>query len=392
MKKHFLNWTILVVMVMIVLWVFDMSMEFLYPKIVPWWGQDSLAAAIEEKKPRDQPHPYMGYKNTPNYFADGFRQHNGKGYRNSEETTIEKSDSVFRILTLGGSTTYGQGVNNPNNAWPSVLEKLLNDSIGSVANKRVEVINSGLRWATTAELLGHYLFRDRYLNPDLVIVHTGGNDTGPLSFGNYNPEYTHWRGVAGSCENGLSNRERSLISFSNTIKVFYGLYYAKHPYRGSLAHIYTMAGKDIPVEEALENVHNNVPTGFGRNLQLLLRNLHSDGADVLYFQYYAPGRDLLTGNETALAKANQTVDFERRIEVLVLGYAKTEAMAKTVCSEENVAFLQISQSALPVSYFVDQCHLDSAGQAFKAEFLGDHIIDFILAEPNSSVSIRSTED
>ena len=53
------------------------------------------------------------------------------------------------------------------------------------------MVNAGLPYATSAELLAGYMFRHRYLDPDLVIIHErGGNDTSPLMYEDYNPEYT----------------------------------------------------------------------------------------------------------------------------------------------------------------------------------------------------------
>jgi hypothetical protein len=38
----------------------------------------------------------------------------------------------------------------------------------------IEVINAGLSSATSAELLAGYIFRHRYLKPDIVIIDVGG--------------------------------------------------------------------------------------------------------------------------------------------------------------------------------------------------------------------------
>src|SRR5215472_3872417 len=132
------------------------------------------------------PHPYLLYVNRPNFKAKGFTQTDDRGYRNVPQPKRPAQDHPKRILVLGGSTTFSYPyVPNPGDAWPAQLQKLL--------GPHFEVINAGLSSATTAELLADYMFRHRYLKPDVVIIHEGGNDVVPMLFGNYDPEYTHLR-------------------------------------------------------------------------------------------------------------------------------------------------------------------------------------------------------
>ena len=64
---------------------------------------------------------------------------NSEGFRGSEFIK-NKPDDTYRIITVGGSTTFGSGVTNEN-TWPKILEKKLqNISKG----KNIEVINAGI--------------------------------------------------------------------------------------------------------------------------------------------------------------------------------------------------------------------------------------------------------
>ena len=97
---------------------------------------------------------------------------NSKGFR-GQEFSKNKPDNTFRMMTVGGSTTFSAGVSEEN-AWPRILEKKLqNLSIG----KNIEVINAGIPAITSfneskliKEKLIHY-------KPDLIIVYDGFNDT-----------------------------------------------------------------------------------------------------------------------------------------------------------------------------------------------------------------------
>ena len=105
------------------------------------------------------PHPYLLYNNIPNMQADGYQQTNSLGYRN-DEFPLEKPAETIRILCLGGSTTYmWPYVKNPKDTWVARLETKLQ----AISRKRVQVINGGLNYGTSAEALAGYVFRHRFL-------------------------------------------------------------------------------------------------------------------------------------------------------------------------------------------------------------------------------------
>ncbi len=113
-------------------------------------------------------HPYLVYQNSSNYQAARFSQHNSKGYRGKGFDAI-KAPSTTRILALGCSTTYMYPyIKNPDNIWVAQLRTLLDNNIKS---SNVEIVNAGLSYATSAELLSSYVFRHEYLNSRLSRIH-----------------------------------------------------------------------------------------------------------------------------------------------------------------------------------------------------------------------------
>jgi len=123
--------------------------------------------------------PYIGYSNHPtpvNY--DSTFEVNNMGFKRLEKTTIEKPNSTYRILFLGGPSTWGAN-NNIELTFPGIIEKSLNQSnvrILSSRYKKYECLNAGLLGATSAELLIQYLLKYQYLKPDLIVIHAGFND------------------------------------------------------------------------------------------------------------------------------------------------------------------------------------------------------------------------
>ncbi|HNI38424.1 MAG TPA: hypothetical protein PKZ68_09015, partial [Pseudomonadales bacterium] len=139
------------------------------------------------------PQAYLLYIPAPNYVtpADNIKQNNADGYR-GEAIPLQRSLDSLRILFMGGSTTYGEGVAHPEEAFPAQVGKLLQEDV-RFSGKRIEIINAGLRFGTTAEILTHYLLKFRYYRPDLVVINPGGNDPVSYVVHEYEPDYSNWR-------------------------------------------------------------------------------------------------------------------------------------------------------------------------------------------------------
>jgi lysophospholipase L1-like esterase len=165
------------------------------------WQKLSLAyldpSSIKLEDARTIPHPYLGYVLKPAWHtpAGAAQQcsHNSLGFR-GKETTWDKPAGTFRILTLGGSSTYGQSESKDDAVWSQRLETLLNER---KPTERIEVVNGGVSGWTSFEMLGQLAFRGLDLSPDLVIVYEAVNDMRAALYTAGEPEperdNTHWR-------------------------------------------------------------------------------------------------------------------------------------------------------------------------------------------------------
>ncbi len=97
---------------------------------------------------------------------------NSKGYRD-REYSFEKPANIFRILVLGDSQTFGQGLKSINDTWHKKLEYLINLGFKS---PRFEIISlAGKGWNTDTQLFE--LFRKGFkYNPDLILIGFNLND------------------------------------------------------------------------------------------------------------------------------------------------------------------------------------------------------------------------
>lgn len=130
-----------------------------------------LFTSLDPKSYAWTPHPYLAYYPTPNY-QKGRTFHNSLGYR-SDEFSLEKPRGVYRIVALGGSSTYDVRIEDNAATFTAQLQKLLRENYGY---QNVEVINAGVPGYNSWEILINLEFRVLDLDPDLVIIYEGTND------------------------------------------------------------------------------------------------------------------------------------------------------------------------------------------------------------------------
>ncbi len=133
-------------------------------------------AWVPLEQQRYLPHPYTAYTMNPAFRGrDGRNRHNALGYRGAE-VALEKAPGTYRILCLGGSTTYETGVPEFGRTWPAQMQEILRQRLG---RDNVEVINAGCPQWNSWESLIDLQLRGLQLEPDLVIVYCGTNEIFP---------------------------------------------------------------------------------------------------------------------------------------------------------------------------------------------------------------------
>lgn len=123
-------------------------------------------AEIRALQSNIMPMPYISYVPDPAYQG-----HNQLGFR-GPEIEIPKPQGGFRIVALGGSTTYSTGT-SAEESYPALLQSILRDDYGY---NDVEVINAGVSGYTSWEALASFTFRILELEPDMLIYYGGVND------------------------------------------------------------------------------------------------------------------------------------------------------------------------------------------------------------------------
>lgn len=106
-------------------------------------------------------------------FGDGLYTINSWGFRD-REYALEKPPGTYRVVCLGDSYTFGQGV-AIEDTWERQLEGRLNDALAPL---RVEVMNFGVQAYNSRNELGMLESKALRFDPDLVLLaHLMNDDT-----------------------------------------------------------------------------------------------------------------------------------------------------------------------------------------------------------------------
>jgi lysophospholipase L1-like esterase len=319
------------------------------------------------------PHPYLSYAPTPGYHK-GLTSHNSQGYRN-REFPLAKPAGVFRIVALGGSSTYDVRIEDNAQTFTAQLERLLREEYGY---ENVEVINAGVPGYNSWEILVNLEFRVLDVEPDLIIVYEGTNDVharlvAPAAYrGDNSGRRQAWRvppvalwehsALLRIVSRGLNlTRQVSVDDFVSAPT------FVSWPFEDRLAET------DLTPEEILRA---NPPTFFQRNLENIVAVAHEHEVEVLLATWaHSP---LL--NDYASQAAYQA------------GFRENNQVVIEVAESHGVALYDfaavMSQDRL---YWADGRHVNEAGALKKAELFAEFLdANGLIEAPASAAALGSS--
>ncbi len=325
-----------------------------------------LGKSDTDNLPRLTAHPYLNYICTPNYSQAGYQWHNKYGYR-GDTVPFFRDSTAYRILFLGGSTTYSYFIERTENTFPEQVAKLMMldtawHHFSSGKYKTAEVINGGLPAGTSLELLTHYLFKYKYFRPDLVVIHTGGNDS--FSYyegGPYQPDYSHWRLPFDDIKPMPAPFRRLLhsrfLSFF-IIRVFY-------PGFNDAAH-FQHTGEKMITDWFRDSTFLTNPdaNAFYNNIETLIREIRANGSEALLVPFIA------------------NKDWPNLAPEYLAGIDRNAALLKELSGRHGVAYCDITPEIITKENWKDDCHLNEAGEIEKARAVSRCIINMMESTGN----------
>ena len=316
-----------------------------------------LFTSIDPKDYAWTPHPYLAYYPTPNY-TKGQTSHNSLGYRN-DEFPLEKPDGVFRIVALGGSSTYDVSIKDNQQTFTAQLEKVLKDEYGY---QNVQVINAGVPGYNSWEILSNLEFRVLDLDPDLVIIYEGTNDV-------------HARMVEPSAYQGddLGRRKAwqvppvplwehstalrivsRMTNFSRQVSIDD---FVSPPTYLSWPFDYRLNEDHLDPVELLKE---NPPIYFQRNLENMSAVAKAQGVTIL----------LTTWAHSPYRNDYASWDYYQQ------GFQENNDVVKEVAAAQQVPFFDFA-ALMPqdAEYWADGRHVNESGALVKARLFAEYIVD-----------------
>ena len=120
--------------------------------------------------------PLIGHEHRPNADVQLMRVRvttNSEGFRD-EEITVDKPPGTLRIMMLGDSITFGWGAKQDETVAARLRHAWSN------ADRKVEVINTGVGNYNTIMEVEFFLTRGYRFNPDVVVLNYFINDAEPI--------------------------------------------------------------------------------------------------------------------------------------------------------------------------------------------------------------------
>jgi len=292
------------------------------------------------------PKPYSLYWNNPNFFDEQYGKiYNNDGYRSPE--TADYPSNAKRLLVLGGSTTnVWPYVKDNDKIWTTLVEKELNASSDTI----FQVMNAGIPFGTTAELLSHYIFTGKYKNPDVVVYHGGGNDAMPLYFPEYQTDYSHVRWSQAGAP--MRKKIRKVVSISYFAKLITSIAFNYSPSNGAPPY------KNLNSSLVLERVKSNGAIAFKENLEVLINEARRNGSNVFLIGFLHAKKENLTRNRPDL------IGLE---DAIIEAVAKHDQIMSELAKKYSfVEFLKLDSTRFKDDWFIDNCHLIEEGEKEKA--------------------------
>jgi lysophospholipase L1-like esterase len=344
---------------------------------------DQLRKKGTFKYPLAANHQFLGTYPRPNYVLDKNR-HNSLGFR-GDEIVLPKPKGEYRIVCLGGSTTYTSEVKDYKLSYPYLLQQILQEQ----GYKHVTVVNGGCGGWTSWQTLISFALRVIDLDPDLIIIYDGINDV-------------HER-IVWPPENYIGDKSRNMVrnvsinqgwikyahksTFLRILLIKKGILISESSIenlagwknKASLARIFSEQKaakiypsgifKEVSVQQMLET---NKPVYFERNLRSIIAIAKSRGIQTLLASFSLSPEFANVPNPIPIPSSSEYQGAIRE---------QNEVMRK-IAIDTNVPFFDFD-AVFPKDrkYYTDGIHVSVEGSRLKASLFARFLTHFGIVKP-----------
>jgi len=269
---------------------------------------------------------------------------NSYGFR-GKEFSINKPKGVFRIVNLGGSTTYGTSVED-GFTYPEYLGKdlMLN------TNKKFEVINAGIGGSTIYEIACLFKKEIIPLHPDIITINSVLNNFyfSDLAYKAPPPHPLSLQGI----NNFLLTKSVFYVTLREKLALLL---------KQEMVSIYR-----APPKQAAKNFMNT---------ESFWVDLEKSFKDIIYYAKLNNIKVLIIEEPiiTSFFKNRNYVLLDKGIEPV---YRRVASLLKKISIEEGVSLLETHDSFKNIpaeEYFTDGLHLTPKGNEFLANLIAEKI-------------------
>jgi len=328
---------------------------------------------------RTEAHPYLAYRERPNWdsriedYANpaNFTQvhHNSLGFR-GPETTWEKPAGVYRIVCVGGSSTYGHTESSDATTWPARLQHHLSLLR---PDRKFEVINGGASGYSTFESLINLQLRLIDFRPDLVIYYEGINDVRCALYPDPVNDNIHFRAVWPVFRPSPFEKQFEQ-SYLYLIWRRYFTDYLEQVATLGFSAIVNFDGKNYADGRADPYYRSDPPEqgfkNFQRNLVSISAIARAHGAAVLFATQAMRFSDI-AGAES---REGQTAAIERMKQILRDVAAERQIPLIDAAPVVEAAAAAMLAAGSPDTIFKHEVHLLDAGSDLLAKTIADGIL------------------
>lgn len=380
-KKFFFQLLFSILLLAFTLFLIELTFRLIIFREGTTYEKVYHAITLPGNKPPYVSEPYLNYINNPGFKdTDGNTEINSMGIRYPQEISLQKPKSAYRILFLGGSTTFGD-VDDTYDVFPALIEKKLRDSISYLnpAFNKLECLNGGVHGLTSAELLTHFQFKYQYLQPDLIIVHTGFNDAfayAGIHGSRYQPDYHNSRRVFRDVFE-LTSFEKKLLRSKAIAYLFIRFRmtdYLKTTLEDNIFfhHINDKMWFDTDQYTLADTAYN----AFYNNIKTIVSVAKARGIKVLLVPEVCDSTHMPPNLN----------------KILPAGLRLNRRLLQQIALENNVYFYPLPDKEFTSNLFLDDdgIHVNEEGEKLKAQHIGKCIQEIISQRASVSASPKKS--
>ena len=364
MRNFFVRFSGVFILIVVTLILVELVFRFWVFRSGSNYDRIYYTLTLPGNKPGYVSQPYLNYINNPGLKnLKGKFSVNSMGIRYPREISLRKPDSTLRILFLGGSTTFGD-IDDEYDVFPALIETALRDSIHSLDPRytRVECLNGGVHGLTSAEILTHFQFKYQYLQPDLIVLHTGFNDAftyAQIHDAKYQPDYHNTRRVFYDIPD-LTDFDRFLMH-SKAISY----YLIQTRLKGFLK---------TTLEDNIFFYHTNDKIWFEPgNSAIQDTNYNAFYNNIKTLAGVAAGRGIPM---LLVPEVCDSLNMPPKLNVsLPAGLRLHKGLLKLIAERDNLYYCQLPEEEFTDDLFLhdDGIHVNEKGEKLKAYYIGGYI-------------------